>query len=107
MKKTKKNHHNVKVAQNRGDAWKGNLLRGRLDASQNPSKIKLERIKQSFSTESMAVKFGLTKSTYCSIERGLRPVKKDRAELISGGLGKSLKHLFKLDKETSKYTARK
>lgn len=99
-------HWNQKVAANRGKSWKKALLSGRLDASRNPTKIRLARVKKSLSQTDVATSLGLTYATYGSIETGKRPVQEERAAQISELLGLKVSIAFAPYKE-GKLIARK
>ena len=95
MKQKNKIHHNVKVAQSRGDTWRKNLIKGKHESAKNPSKIKLIRLKTGISQEELAKEVGTSTNTLGAIERGIRPVKKERANLISKSLGRKVSQLFR------------
>jgi DNA-binding XRE family transcriptional regulator len=96
-KHQKKTHHNKKVAANRGKSWRKNLVRGKLEAAQNPTKLKLERTQKGDSQASVASSIKSSVSTYGAIERGKRPVSKETGLAISKHLNRSLNHFFSLD----------
>lgn len=93
--KTIKHHHNKKVALNRGDNWRLNLVKGKLDASLNPTKLRLYRVKKGLSHSTIASELGISTNTYGSIERGQRPVSKERAESISKLFNRRKENFFK------------
>lgn len=84
-----------KIAQNRGAAWKRNMLAGRRDAILNPSNIRLLRIRKDIHQAVIARKLDMSESTFGAIERGKRLVKKDMAEQIANHLSSDVKKLFK------------
>lgn len=104
--KGKMEHWNQKVAANRGESWRSALLTGRLEASMNPTKIRLERIKQKKSQTDIAKKLGLTYATYGAIEGGRRQVREERAKEIAELLGLKFKSAF-ATMEDGKFIARK
>lgn len=97
-------HWNKKVAANRGKAWRNSLFSGRLNAAQNPSAVRLARIKRCLSQTEVAKTLSLTYATYGAIESGKRPVKEDRAKKISDLLGLNFKKAFTIMGE-GKYIA--
>lgn len=99
-------HWNRKVAASRGKNWKSSILSGRLDASRNPTSIRLARIKKALSQTEVADSLGLTYATYGAIESGRRKVKLERAKRIAELLGMSLKNSF-AGAGNDKYLARK
>jgi DNA-binding XRE family transcriptional regulator len=103
LKMKSKKHHNTKVAENRGDKWKTNLKKGKLDARLNPTKITLKRIEKDISQDQIAKKLEFSRTTYGSIERGQRVIKKDKAFLIASTLGTKISHIF--TKTDDKYIA--
>jgi DNA-binding XRE family transcriptional regulator len=103
----KKEHHNAKVARNRGSKWKQNLVRGRLDVQMNPSKLRLKRFHKDRTQKQIADSCGIVLTTYCAIERGVRPAKAELAKKICKYLNipqKSLKEYF-TENENGKYFA--
>lgn len=104
--KTIKHHHNKKVALNRGDNWRLNLVKGKLNASLNPTKLRLFRVKRGISHDTLAKRLDISTNTYGSIERGQRPVSRDRAEAISKLFGRKKESFFKKHEEyPNKYIA--
>ena len=95
---------NSKVSTNRSPEWKKKLAAGRLDAQMNPTKVKIERVRLGISQVIAAKKLKLSKSTYGSIERGLRVVDENRAKAFAKLLNKPLKNLFDT-KDKNKYLA--
>lgn len=65
----------------------------------NPSQIRLKRVEKNISQEKIAKEIDVALSSFGSIERKIRPVKKDRAEKISKILKTPLAKLFKEDKK--------
>lgn len=90
----KKTHHNSTVAKNRGESWRKNLIKGKHEASLNPTKIKLERVRRELSQDVMAKEIAASVNTFGAIERGKRPVNKDRANRIAKRLGRTVSTLF-------------
>lgn len=78
---------NDKVSQKRGTEWKQKLVKGRLDAALNPTTLKIKRVAKKLSQQEVAENLGLSLTTYGSIERARRPVKK----IIAENLAKLLK----------------
>ena len=99
-------HWNQKVAANRGKSWRSNILSGRLEASRNPSFIRLARIKQAKSQGELAKAIQLTYATYGAIESGHRKVREDRAKAIADLLGLKMNRAF-VKVEGGKFIARK
>ena len=99
-------HWNQKVAANRGKSWRSALLSGRLEASRNPTVIRLARIKADKTQTDVANSIELTYATYGAIESGRRPVKEDRARKIAEILGLNFKRAFAAH-DSGKYLARK
>lgn len=87
LMKTKKAHHNKKVARNRGKKWRKNLAKGKLQAVMNPTPLRQARVKAMWSQEGLAEKLCCSLSTYGDIERGKRAVKLQRSLLICEYLG--------------------
>lgn len=103
---TQKPHHNVKVAQNRGENWRKNLIKGRMESALNPTALRLARIKKGLPQSEIAKQAGLSLSTYSSIEKGERAVNIERAKQIATALGKkSTVSLFKKNQKTNKLIA--
>jgi len=96
---TIKHHHNKKVALNRGENWRLNLVKGKLNASLNPTKLRLYRVKKGLSHDTVAKEIGVSTNTYGSIERGQRPVSKERAEAISKLFNRKKETFFKIHKD--------
>lgn len=84
---------NRKVAQNRGEKWKSNLLLGKLDDT--APKLQSIRVKKQLSQAAMAKKLGCSLITYGDIERGNRKAKKDRVSAICNLLNAKQKDVFK------------
>jgi len=83
-----------KIAKNRGASWHKNMLKGRVDASLNPSKVRIARLTKNFDQSAIAKRVELSDSTYGAIERGKRLVDELTANKISKMLGKPLATLF-------------
>ena len=91
---SKKNWHK-KIARNRGESWRKNMLAGRRDAILNPSNIRLLRLKGDVHQEVIAKKLDMSESTYGAIERGKRMVSGETAKAIASILGVSATKIFK------------
>jgi DNA-binding XRE family transcriptional regulator len=87
--------HHRKIAKNRGAKWRSNMLQGRLRVELNPSRIRMLRLKKLIHQIDVANKLGYTLATYGAIERGLRLVKKEKAQRIANFYGQKLEGLFK------------
>jgi DNA-binding XRE family transcriptional regulator len=94
---------NKKVAQNRGDAWKAKLMKGKLDSGLHPTLIKQKRVEKGFSQVKMASDIEVSLATYGSIERARIGIKKPLATFIAAALGITVDKAFKKDNE--KYVA--
>lgn len=96
MKKTTAYYEdrNKKVAKARSEAWRQKLVQGKLDSLQNPSRLKLERVRQKLPQENIATKSGLTLTYYGMIERGTRTASKEQALRIAKSVGGSVKNYF-------------
>lgn len=93
-------HWNEKVSKNRGEAWKKNLVKGKLEAKENPTSLYKTRVKKLMPQNKIAATLKTSLATYGAIERGKRLVKKERAVKIAEILGVSTKSLFKeVDKD--------
>jgi transcriptional regulator with XRE-family HTH domain len=87
---------NKTVAAVRGDNWKTNLVKGRLQAQIYPSALKLIRVRKAISQHSIAMACEISVSTLGGIERGNRPVRPIVAKKIANLLGVSSSKIFKL-----------
>lgn len=87
-------HHNVKVAENRGDSWKQNLRASRLDVQLNPTSLRLKRLKKKLTQADIASTLDVSLSTYTAIERGKRTLKIEQAKKIAEILSASFSNLF-------------
>lgn len=90
-------HWNKKVARNRGEAWRKNLVSGRFKILNNPTTIRIKRMKKGLTQGAIASSLGLTYTTYGAIETGTRPVKQERAIAIAKQLKISLDKAFRQD----------
>jgi DNA-binding XRE family transcriptional regulator len=97
---------NDKVSRRRGIEWRKNLVKGRLDASLHPTKLKLVRVKASLSQLDVANKVGLSLGTYGAIERSKRTLTYETARKISKLLNTPLEVIFK-DNNKGKLVAQK
>lgn len=93
-----------KIAANRGEKWKRNMLAGRREALLNPSNIRIVRLRKNVHQSVLAKKLGMSEGKFGAIERGKQMVKKDVAEMIASQLGTPLQKLFKFV-EKKKYIA--
>lgn len=94
---------NKKVAQNRGESWRKNLIKGKADAAFHPSLIKLKRVEQGLSQAKIAKELGVSLATYGAIERSKISVKKAMASLMAAIFKVDVLKIFK--KEGEKYIA--
>ena len=92
--KPKSDEWHRKIAANRGESWKKNVMAGRMEAMLNPSNIRLARIQKSILQSTIAQKLGMSESAFGAIERGRQKVKFEVAELISEILKLPIKKLF-------------
>lgn len=97
---------NKKVAKNRGDEWRDNLVKGKIEAKMYPTKLQILRAKNKKSQEEIAQAVGLSLTTYGAIERAKRTVKPTKALEIAKFLKASENRLFKKNKQ-GKLTALK
>lgn len=97
-------HHNQKVAKNRTDKWKSNLIKGRLEAMKSPTQLKIIRVGLGLSQKEVADQVGVTPATYGAIEVRKRLVKPDNAKKISKVLKAKETTLFK-KKDEGKFLA--
>lgn len=86
---------NQKVTKARGETWTLNLIKGRLDAMLKPTALRVLRVRKNISQGIVANRIGVTLSTYGGIERGLRPVKEEKAKVISNFFKEPMSSLFK------------
>lgn len=95
MKKEKALQWHQKIAMNRGEDWKKNLSQGKRHAALNPSVIKIARHKLGLDQATFAQKLDISVSTFGSIERGIQPVKLDKARVIAKMLKQPIDKIFK------------
>lgn len=88
---------NKKVAANRGNIWRENLISGRLDAELHPTRLKLARLKRRMSQGAIASKLGISLATYGAIERSRRMAAKKTVDKISEQLRCPIKQLFRIE----------
>lgn len=100
----KKSHHNRKVARNRNDNWRKSIVAGKLKSQMNPTPLKQARVKSGFSQIRMAVMIGCSFTTYGEIERGKRPVRRERGREICKALSVRTSKVFE-DHGEKKYIA--
>jgi DNA-binding XRE family transcriptional regulator len=93
--KIKSDEWHRKIAQNRGESWRKNVLAGRRDAILNPSSIRLIRIKNNIMQSVIARKLNLSESAYGAIERGKQKVKETTAKEIADFFAVPLSKIFK------------
>lgn len=86
---------NDKVSKKRGPEWKAKLVEGRLDATLNPTKLKIKRVASRLSQTEVAENAGLSLATYGAIERGKRLVRQKVADKITKILKAKPSDLFK------------
>ena len=97
--------HNQKIAGMRGDGWKKKLQQSKLDASKNPTALKVRRVSMGLSQDDMLQLIEVnTQTTYARIERGERFASKERAEKIARALNASVKQLF-IQSDENKFLA--
>jgi DNA-binding XRE family transcriptional regulator len=85
-----------KISANRGPEWAKSIIEGRQDSILNPSNLRMVRLGLGITRqEDFARDVGLSKSTYCAVERGIRKIKSSTAEKIAKKVGKPLVKLFK------------
>ena len=87
---------NKKVAQNRGEKWKENLIAGRLEAEMHPTQLKIARFRKKLSQLKLAQKLGKSLSTYGAIERGRIGIKEVLVRKLSSLLGRKKDELFRM-----------
>jgi len=96
------------VAAVRGDSWRANLVRGKMESQFFPSVIKILRVKRLMSQYEMARLLGISIASFGGIERGTRPARPQIAEKIASILGENRKKLFKeIDKKLFAITPKK
>ena len=93
-KNPKSDEWHRKIARNRGDSWKKNVLAGRRDALLNPSNIRIARLSLNILQSTIAEKLNLSESAFGAIERGKQKVKETVAKQIAKILNLPLKKLF-------------
>ena len=86
---------NRTVAALRGDSWRANLVRGKMEAQFYPSAIKIMRVKKLMSQYEMSQLLDISIASFGGIERGTRPAKRVVAEKIASILGDKLNKFFK------------
>ena len=86
---------NKKISKSRSKKWRGSLVSGKFEASQNPSQIRILRVQKRLSQHEIAKLLKLSPSTYLAIEVKKRLVTEDRAKAFSTLLKKPVKGLFK------------
>ena len=89
---------NKKVAENRSETWRKNMQLGKFDSIMNPTKkteLRRERLRWGFSQTTIGLAIGVSTASFAEIEKGMRPVREDRAKIISEKLKKPLPELFK------------
>ncbi len=96
---------NKKVASIRGNSWKKNLMKAKLESKMNPAKMKLIRIEIGLSQPDIAKKLGLTHSTFSSIETRQRLVKESRSVEIADILKVKPSKIFKKAEKEGKFLA--
>lgn len=94
MNKIGVQERNKLVSSLRGNSWKENLVKGRLEAQFYPSLIKLKRVEKLISQAYIAEMLGISISSFGGIERGTRPAKPELAEKISMILEDTPSNLF-------------
>lgn len=89
----------------RKEKWKKSLIKGRQDARLNPTALAVARLEHGLIQRQIAEKADMSLPTYCSVERGKRPVKQLQARIIAKVLKEDFNKLFKKN-ENSKWVAR-
>ena len=103
-KKVDYQKRNSQVAANRTQSWKQALVRGKLDARLNPSKIYSVRANKKAAQIDVAKALNLSLSTFGAIERKKRQVPEHTAKKIGQVLGVKFDSIFK-KLDNSKYLA--
>ncbi|MEO5348861.1 MAG: helix-turn-helix transcriptional regulator [Magnetococcus sp. YQC-3] len=86
---------NKSVAALRGEGWRSNLVKGKMESQFFPSTIKIIRVKKLMSQQDVARQLGISVASLGGIERGTRPAKLKIAERISEILQTPRSRLFK------------
>ena len=86
---------NRTVAALRGEAWRSNLVRGKMESQFFPSAIKIIRVKKRLSQYEVSKLLGISIASFGGIERGSRPAKPKVAKKISAILETPANKLFK------------
>lgn len=86
---------NKQIAKSRGEGWRQSLIKGRVEARLNPTKVQIARTKLLKPQFEIANALGVSLATYGAIERGKRPITKDRADKLATILNQSGSRLFK------------
>lgn len=98
--KPKSDEWHRKIARNRGESWKKNVMAGRRDALLNPSNIRIARLSLNIHQSTIAQRLNMSESAFGAIERGKQKVKEVVAKQIAKMLNLPLKKLFTpVDKE--------
>lgn len=84
---------NQKVASVRGEEWKKNLKKGWLESQMSPTRLKIARVERGLSQTELAVRAGVSLSTFGGVERGIRATSKKVVDILQRTLSK--KTLFK------------
>ena len=82
------------VSSLRGERWRANLVRGRMESQFFPSMIKIIRVKRAIPQYDIAKAIGISIASFGGIERSMRPARPEIAEKIAGILGVPLTKLF-------------
>jgi DNA-binding XRE family transcriptional regulator len=101
--KSNSNWHK-KIAKNRGESWRKNMLAGRRDAILNPSHVRLLRLKYDIHQAEIAKKINISESTFGAIERAKRMVNGGDAQKIAAALNVAKEKIFRFVKH-DKYLA--
>lgn len=88
---------NRTVAALRGERWRANLVRGKMESQFFPSAMKVLRVKKLMSQYEMAKLCNSSIANLGGIERGTRTVKPRLAERIAAILEAPVEKLFKKD----------
>ena len=104
--KTNTSNWHKEISASRGSGWRKAIIAGRQDSLLNPSTLRIARHSAGFGRqEDFAREVGLTKSTYCAIERGLRKVKVDVVKKIASKVKRPVSNLFKAHGNGQKFVA--
>lgn len=97
----------MRVAAARGKEWEEKVRIGKANAKINPSLLYKARVAKGLTQSDMAIKLGMSMTSYCAVERGKRMVKELIGMLIATLVTKELKCIFKVCvEEKQKYIAR-